>query len=195
MDITFHIVKTKVAETHTCFKGGIFYASLHGSSTIPVGIHPVQLICIFFLILRKNTRPCLLVGVLQWMYILPANILHNWVPIREIGSKHPHKLAVRDKVTSRPMIDLHSPPHWKGWHIIISSFIMWWRRGLLSSISILVLIVFIHNDLRIFFRLGFFLGRCWHLDWDWWGIFLFLGLSFLWLHEHIQSMGWVVASS
>jgi hypothetical protein len=64
MEITCHIVKMKVAETHTCFKGDIFYASLHGSSMTPVGIHPIQLICIFFLILRKNTRPCLLVGVL-----------------------------------------------------------------------------------------------------------------------------------
>jgi hypothetical protein len=94
------------------------------------------------------------------MRILLANILHSWVPIREIGSKHPHKSMVRDRVTSRLVIDLHRPPHWRGWHIIISSFIMWWRQGLLSSINILLLIIFNHNDLRIFFRLGFFLGRC-----------------------------------
>jgi hypothetical protein len=62
------------------------------------------------------------------------------------------------------MVNLHSPPHWRGRHIIISNFIMRWRRGLLSSISILIIIIFNHNDLRIFFRLGFFLGRCWRLD-------------------------------
>jgi hypothetical protein len=129
------------------------------------------------------------------MRILPANILYSWVLIREISNKHPHKSMVRDRVTSRLVVNLHSPPHWRGRHIIINSFIMWWRRGLLSSISILLLIIFNHNDLRIFFMLGFFLGRCWCLDWDWWSVFLFLGLSFLWLHGHVQSTRSVVASS
>jgi hypothetical protein len=41
---------------------------------------------------------------------------------------------------------------------------MWWRQGLLSSIGFLLFIIFNLNDLRIFFRLGFFLGRRWRLD-------------------------------
>jgi hypothetical protein len=36
---------------------------------------------------------------------------------------------------------------------------MWWRRGLSSSISFLF-IIFNLDDLWIFFKLGLFLGRC-----------------------------------
>jgi hypothetical protein len=65
---------------------------------------------------------------------------------------------------------------------------MWWRRGLLS---ILLLIIFNHNDLRIFFRLGFFPGRCWRLDWCFKGLLLFLGCFLLW---YKQGTRWVMAS-
>jgi hypothetical protein len=65
---------------------------------------------------------------------------------------------VRDRVSPSLVIDLHNPPHWRRWHII-RNFIMWWRWGLLSSISFLLFVIFNHNDLMIFFRLGFFLGR------------------------------------
>jgi hypothetical protein len=129
------------------------------------------------------------------MRILPANILHSWVPISEISSKHPHKSTVRDRVTPSLVVDLHSPPHWRGRHIIINSFIMWWRWGLLSSISILLIIIFNHNDLRIFFRLGFFLGSCWRLDWCFRGLLLFLGCFLFWLFRHKQCPRWVMASS
>jgi hypothetical protein len=98
------------------------------------------------------------------MHILPANILHSWVPIREVSSKHPHKSIVRDRVTPSLVINLHSPLHWRGWHIIISSFIMWWRRGLLSSINIIFFIIFNEDELRLFFRLGPWLGTDWRLD-------------------------------
>jgi hypothetical protein len=87
---------------------------------------------------------------------------------------------VRDSVSSSLVVDIHSPPHWRRWHIL-SSFIMWWRRGLLSSIRFLLFIIFNFNDLTIFFRLGFFLGRCWHLDWCFRGLLLFLGCFLLWL--------------
>jgi hypothetical protein len=36
----------------------------------------------------------------------------------------------------------------------------WWRRGLLSSIGFLLFIIFNLDDLKVFFRLGFFLRRC-----------------------------------
>jgi hypothetical protein len=97
------------------------------------------------------------------MGILPADVLYSWVPISEVDREHSHKSMVRDSVFSSIVVDLHSPPHWRRWHIL-SSFIMWWRRGLLSSIGFLLFIIFNLNDLRIFFRLGFFLGRCWRLD-------------------------------
>jgi hypothetical protein len=87
---------------------------------------------------------------------------------------------VRDSVSSSLVVDIHSPPHWRRWHIL-SSFIMWWRWGLLSSISFLLFIIFNFNDLTIFFRLGFFLRRCWHLDWCFRGLLLFLGCFLLWL--------------
>jgi hypothetical protein len=48
---------------------------------------------------------------------------------------------------------------------------------LLSSIGFLLFIIFNLNDLRIFFRLGFFLGRCWRLDWCFKGLLLLLGAS------------------
>jgi hypothetical protein len=60
---------------------------------------------------------------------------------------------VRDRVSPSLVVDLHSPPHWRRWHIIVSSFITWWRRGLPSFISFLLFIIFNLNDLRIFFRL------------------------------------------
>jgi hypothetical protein len=86
---------------------------------------------------------------------------------------------VRDNISSSLVVDLHSPPHWRRWHIL-SSFIMWWRRGLLSSIGFLLFIIFNLNYLRIFFRLGFFLGRCWRLDWCFRGLLLLLGCFLLW---------------
>jgi hypothetical protein len=93
------------------------------------------------------------------MGIIPIDVLHSWVLISEVGREHSHKSMVRDSISSSLVVDLHSPPHWRRWHILIS-FIMWWRRGLLSSIGFLFFIIFNLNDLRIFFRLGFFLGRC-----------------------------------
>jgi hypothetical protein len=66
---------------------------------------------------------------------------------------------VRDSIFSCLVVDLHSLTHWRWWHIL-SSCIMWWRRGLLSSIGFLLFIIFYLDDLRVFFRLGFFLRRC-----------------------------------
>jgi hypothetical protein len=94
------------------------------------------------------------------MGILPTDVLHSWVPISEVGREHSHKSMVRDSISSSLVVDLHSPSHWRRWHIL-SSFNMWWRRGLLSSIGFLLFIIFNLNNFRIFFRLGFFLGRCW----------------------------------
>jgi hypothetical protein len=110
------------------------------------------------------------------MRILPANILHSWVPISEISSKHPHKSMVRDRVSPSLVVNLHSPPYWRRWHIIISSFIMWWRWGLLSSISFIFFIIFNEDELRLFFRLRLWLGRDWRLDWCFRGLLLFLGV-------------------
>jgi hypothetical protein len=60
---------------------------------------------------------------------------------------------VRDRVTPSLVVNLHSPPYWRG-HIIISSFIIWWRWGLLSSISIIFFIIFNEDELGLLFRLG-----------------------------------------
>jgi hypothetical protein len=66
---------------------------------------------------------------------------------------------VRDNISSSLVADLHSPSHWRRWHILSSS-IMWWRWGLLSFIGFLLFIIFNLDDLRVFFRLRFFLKRC-----------------------------------
>jgi hypothetical protein len=129
------------------------------------------------------------------MRILLADILHSWVPISEVGSKHPHKSMVRDRVSPSLVVNLHSPPHWRRWHIIFSSFVMWWRRGLLSSISIIFLIVFNEDELGFFFKLRLWLRRDWCLDWCFRGLLLFLGCFLLWLFRCKQGTGWVVASS
>jgi hypothetical protein len=194
VNIMLHALKAKVAEAHTCFKSGVFYASLHGSSITHVSIHPVQLVCPFLLILRNNTRSCLSVSVLQRMGILPTDVLHSWVPISEVSREHSHKSMVRDNISSSLVIDLHSPSHWRRWHFH-SSCIMWWRRGLLSSIGFLLFIIFNLNDLRIFFRFGFFLGWCWHLDGCFRGLLLLLRCFLLWLFRCKQNMRWVVSSS
>jgi hypothetical protein len=151
-----HAVKAKVAKAHICFKSGVFNAILHGSLTTHVSIHPVQLLCPFFLILRKNARSCLPISVLQRMGVLPTDVLHSWLPISKVGREHSHKSMVRDNISSSLVVDLHSPTHWRRWHIL-SSCIRWWRRGLLSSISFLLFIIFYLDDLRVFFRIGFFL--------------------------------------
>jgi hypothetical protein len=126
------------------------------------------------------------------MGILPTDVLHSWMPISEVGREHSHKSKMRDSIPSILVVDLHSPPHWRRWHIS-SSFIMWWRRGLPSSICLLF-VIFNLNDLRIFFRLGLFLGRCWCLDWCFRGLLLFLGCVLLWLFRCKQSTRWVVSS-
>jgi hypothetical protein len=70
---------------------------------------------------------------------------------------------------------------------------MWWRQGLLSSIGFLLFIIFNLDDLRVFFRFGFFLRRCWRLDWCFRG--LLLGYFLLWLFRCKQSTRWVMSSS
>jgi hypothetical protein len=72
---------------------------------------------------------------------------------------------------------------------------MWWRRGLLSSIGFLPFIIFYLDDLRVFFRLVFFLRRCWPLDWCFKGLLILLGYFLLWLFRCKQSMRWIVYSS
>jgi hypothetical protein len=52
---------------------------------------------------------------------------------------------------------------------------MWWRWGLLSSIGFLLFIIFNLDNLRVFFRLGFFLRRCCK------GLLILLGYFLLWL--------------
>jgi hypothetical protein len=128
------------------------------------------------------------------MGILPTDVLHSWVPISEVGREHSHKSMVRDSISSSLVVYLHGPSHWRRWHIL-SSFIMWWRWGLLSSIGFLLFIIFNLNDLRVFFRLGFFLERCWRWDWCFRGLLLFLGCFLLWLFRCKQSTRWVVSSS
>jgi hypothetical protein len=93
---------------------------------------------------------------------------------------------VRDNISSSLVVDLHSPTHWRRWHIL-SSCIRWWRRGLLSSISFLLFIIFYLDDLRVFFRIGFFLRRCWRLDWCFRGLLILLGYFLLWLFRCKQS--------
>jgi hypothetical protein len=66
---------------------------------------------------------------------------------------------------------------------------------LLSSISFLLFIIFNLDDLRVFFRLGFFLRRCWRLDWRYRGLLILLGYFLLWLFRCKQSTRWVVSSS
>jgi hypothetical protein len=114
------------------------------------------------------------------MGVLPTDILHSWVPISEVGREHSHKSMVRNSISSCLVVDLHSPTHWRGWHIL-SSCTRWGRRGLLSSIGFLLFIIFNLDDLRVFFRLGFFLRRCWHLDWYFRGLLILLGYFLLWL--------------
>jgi hypothetical protein len=128
------------------------------------------------------------------MGVLSIDVLYSWVPISEVGREHSHKSMVRDSISSSLVVDLHSPSYWRRWHIL-SSCIMWWRRGLLSSIGFLLYIIFNLNDLRVFFRLRFFLRRCWRLDWCFRGLLLLLGCFLLWLFRRKQSTRWVVSSS
>jgi hypothetical protein len=72
---------------------------------------------------------------------------------------------------------------------------MWWRRGLLSSIGFLLFIIFNLYDLRVFFKLRFFLRRCWRLDWCFKGLLILLGYFLLWLFRCKQSTRWAVSSS
>jgi hypothetical protein len=72
---------------------------------------------------------------------------------------------------------------------------MWWRRRLLSSIGFLLFFIFNLDDLRVFFRLGFFLRRGWRLDWCFRGLLLLRGCFLLWLFRCKQSTRRVVSFS
>jgi hypothetical protein len=72
---------------------------------------------------------------------------------------------------------------------------MWWRWGLLSSISIIFFVIFNEDELRLLFMFGLWLGRGWRLDWYFRGLLLFLGCFLLWLFRHKHVTRWVMAFS